>query len=395
MVEEQRVAETAKMYEPCVACSVARAKGDFEEAVSCRSCKGTGILRTRESWVCNACGGCLCPGDSADHESPHGLVEAKVSGGYSSPALSDCTNYAFSICEACLRKIFDGFAVKPKISDYMIGVAGGDDVATDEQYEEEAAARKKADEENEASKAEFFKLYGEARCADHDKDPASKNGNALKEYCMREGAGRLLYENSDWPYSKRWLCSRHLRDAFVSRGTTIEIPGREPLTWAARSKRGLELLAEFRGGNSPVVSSEEDAAIAISTLFPLLMSKKHGGHAARELARISLARPQPAKSWASHRIPLSFRPGHDEIARLVNDWLTWGKQQEYDNAVATAFLRYDARTIWDDGDDARNMPVDGMTDEEAEAAQAKDEADREALFAMMAERDARKGEWEE
>jgi hypothetical protein len=41
------------------------------------------------------------------------------------------------------------------------------------------------------------------------------------------------------------------------------------------------------------------------------------------------------------------------------------------------------------------MPVDGMTDEEAEAAQAKDEADREALFAMMAERDARKGEWEE
>lgn len=353
MVEGQKI----RMYEPCPACGVARVDQDFATAVACRTCKGTGIVRTRDSWVCNACGGCLCPSDSANHDVPFGLVDAKVSGGYNSPALSDCTNYKFSICESCLRKIFDGFVVKPEISEYHLGVLGGDDVATDERYEEEAAARKKSDEENAASKAEFFKLYEERRCADHDKDPADKNGNALKEYCGREGVGRLIHESSDWPYAKRWLCTRHLRDAFVCRGTTIEIPGKLPLTWAERSKRGLELLAELRASRSPEIASEEDAAIAISTLFPLLMSKKHNTHAARELARISLATPPRTTEWVAHRIPLNFGPGEESAARTANDWLAWGKSQEYDNAVATAFLRYDARTIWDE--DARNMPTDG------------------------------------
>lgn len=379
MAEEQKI----RMYEPCPACGVARVDCDFATAIACRSCKGTGILRTRESWVCNACGGCLCPNDSANHDVPFGLVEAKVSGGYSSPALSDCTNYAFSICEVCLRKIFEGFLIKPKISEYMIGVLGGDNVDTDEKYEKEAAAKKKADEENAASKAEFFKLYEEGRCADHDKDPASKHGNPLKEYCGREGAGRLLYEDSSWPYSKRWLCARHLRDAFVCRGTTIHIPGRdwEPLSWAARSKRGLKLLADFRAGKSPAITTEEDAAIAISTLFPLLMSKKHNAHAARELARISLATPPRTTEWVARRIPLNFGPGEEAAARAANDWLAWGKSQEYGNAVATAFLRYDARTLWDESASARNMPTDGdeqsdpVMDEVFEKLTAKAEHD--------------------
>ena len=373
-----------KSHERCAACAVARVDGDLDEAIRCRTCRGTGIVRTRESWVCNACGGCLCPGDPGNHDVPHGLVETKVSGGYSSPALSDCTNYKFSICETCLRKIFDGFAIKPEISEYMIGVLGGDDMDTSEKYDEEAATRKKADEENASSKAEFFKLYEEGRCADHDKDPVSKNGNALKEYCGREGTGRLLYENSNWPYSKRWLCTRHLRDAFVNRGTTIYIMGHAPLTWAARSKKGLGLLAEFRAGKSPAVSSEEDAVIAISTLFPLLMSKKHGAHAARELARISEAVPPRATEWVAHRIPLNFGPGEEAAARTANDWLTWGKGQEYDNAVAAAFLRYDPKVLWDGDADSRNVPIDG--DDKSDPVM--DEAF--AKLAARAEHDARK-----
>ena len=388
MVEEQKVTQVTKMYEPCLACGIARVDGDLATAISCRSCKGTGIRRTRESWVCNACGGCLCPDGSANHDIPHGLVDAKVSGGYDSPALSDCTNYKFSVCETCLRKIFDGFAIKPEISEYMLGVLGGDDVDRGEKYDEEAAARKKSDEENAASKAEFFKLYEQGRCADHDKDLASQNGNSLKEYCAREGAGRVLYEDSDWPYAKRWLCVRHLRDAFVTKTTTIHIPGREPLTWAARSKKGLELLGEFHAGKSPAISSEEDAAIAISTLFPLLMSKKHGDHAARELARISLATPPRALEWVAHRVPLKFGPGEDAAAHAANDWLTWGKGQEYDNAVATAFLGYDARTIWDESADARNMPTDG------EGITAGEGNDPLGAFVARAEQDARRAERE-
>jgi hypothetical protein len=335
------------MYASCPACAQARKTGDLEAAIGCSGCKGTGIRRTRESWVCNACGGCLCPNEES---APYGLVEAKVSGGYGSPALSDCTNYKFSICETCLRKIFDGFTIKPKISEYTLGDDASGDVMTTEQYEEEAALRKKMDEESAASKAEFFRLYEESRCADHDRDPASENRNHLKEYCAREGAGRLLYEDaSDWPYAKRWLCTRHLRDAFVCRGATIHIPGREPLSWEMRCRMGLKLLSQFQAGKSPEIASEEEASIAISTLFPLLMSKKYGSHAARELARISLASPRPALKWASPRVALSFRPGEEEAARTANDWLTWGQEQEYDNAVATAFLGYDARTIWDGG----------------------------------------------
>lgn len=362
MIKEQKV---TGMYEPCPACAESRGSGDLDSAASCPRCKGTGMRRTRESWICNACGKSLCPESDG---CPYGLVEAKVSGGFNSPALSDCTNYEFSICENCLRKIFDEFAIKPMISEYMVGVLGGDDMPTDEKYEEEVAARKKANEENAASTAEFFKLYEEGRCAEREHDPSRKDINPLREYCAREGVARLVYENSDWPYAKRWLCPRHLRDAFVTKEATIYISGREPLTWAARSKRGLELLEKFKAGKSPHLPSEEDAAIAISTLFPLLMSKKHNVHASSELARISCAAPPRALEWVADRVPLNFRPDEDAAARLANDWLAWGKSQEYDNAVATAFLGYDARTIWDESARNRNIHTD---DDESEQSDEK------------------------
>lgn len=52
-----------------------------------------------------------------DDTSPHGLVEARVSGGYHSFHLMDCTSYTFSLCEKCLRSLFDGFAVPPFVRD--------------------------------------------------------------------------------------------------------------------------------------------------------------------------------------------------------------------------------------------------------------------------------------
>jgi len=240
------MSQTAR-YGLCTACAEARKVSNLAEAVSCRSCKGTGIKRTRESWVCNGCGGGLCVHDD---DVPYGLVDAAVSGAYSSTHLSDLTNYKFSLCEGCLRKLFDGFAKKPHISEYAIGVIGGGDMETGETYEEEAAARKKSDEENAASKAEFFKLYDEKRCADHDRDPASPNGNSLKEYCAREGFGQSIYEDSSWPYAKRWLCERHLRNAYARTDSTIYVTGQEPLTGPARCRIGLDLLTEFRAGKA-------------------------------------------------------------------------------------------------------------------------------------------------
>jgi len=350
----------SERYEPCTACAESRKAGDLAEAALCRSCKGTGIKRTRESWVCNGCGGCLCVGDT-DDSYPYGLVDAAVSGAYSSTHLSDCTNYKFSLCEGCLRELFDGCVVKPRISEYAIGVIGGDDMETGETYEEEALARKKADEESASRKAEFFRLYDEKRCADHDRDPASETRNDLKEYCAREGFGQMLYEDSSWPYAKRWLCERHLRNAYAITDATIVITGHEPLTGPARCRIGLDLLAEFRAGRSPEIApcvlvpgtnthSGRDSAgikaIAISTLLPLLMEAESNTHAARELRRITGAAPPHAKEWIGHRIPLAFRPGQDDAARVANDWLTWGREQEYDEAVATACLGDPPEHLW-------------------------------------------------
>lgn len=41
----------------------------------------------------------------------YGLIEATVGGGYSSYALEDMCSYTFSLCEGCLKVMFDGFKI--------------------------------------------------------------------------------------------------------------------------------------------------------------------------------------------------------------------------------------------------------------------------------------------
>lgn len=111
------------MYKPCKACVGLRAEGAYASAAGCSWCKGTGLRRDPASYSCNKCGGPMCPPNSGPdgEDCPYGLVEHTVSGGYSSPALSDCTNYKFSMCEVCLRELFNSFKVPPVLGDYMDG----------------------------------------------------------------------------------------------------------------------------------------------------------------------------------------------------------------------------------------------------------------------------------
>lgn len=68
--------------------------------------------------ICNLCGH-TCEINSSDH----GLIQAKVSGGYNSTpgngfgALDDCTTYQFSFCEFCLDFLFQNSVVKPNVCD--------------------------------------------------------------------------------------------------------------------------------------------------------------------------------------------------------------------------------------------------------------------------------------
>jgi len=71
--------------------------------------------------LCNKCGGDMNKyWDDDEPGSPHGLVNAKVNGGYLSEPLMDTTVYKFSLCEHCLHEMFLGFKSPPEISLYMV-----------------------------------------------------------------------------------------------------------------------------------------------------------------------------------------------------------------------------------------------------------------------------------
>lgn len=114
-------------YEPCADCRDARHENLVGAALACRTCKGTGFARTRDSYVCNKCAGPMCPDVSSPNRNyPHGLVDAVVGGGYDSPHLTDCTSYKFSLCEQCLRELFGSFRIPPTVDEPMLASLDGD-----------------------------------------------------------------------------------------------------------------------------------------------------------------------------------------------------------------------------------------------------------------------------
>lgn len=71
---------------------------------------------------CNLCGeSCRPSGVNRwgpwSSEYNHGLLNAKVVGGYHSNHLLDMNQYTFSFCEPCLRKLFIQCKIKPRIND--------------------------------------------------------------------------------------------------------------------------------------------------------------------------------------------------------------------------------------------------------------------------------------
>ncbi len=109
-------------HEVCSRCKTSREEGHFQLALRCMSCRGTGIVRVPASYHCNRCGDSLQPDEHTDD--PYGLVEARVEGGYHSHHLFDLTSYTFSLCEGCLREMFDLFVIPPTL--FGCSISGGD-----------------------------------------------------------------------------------------------------------------------------------------------------------------------------------------------------------------------------------------------------------------------------
>jgi len=98
-------------YINCSACNWALEKGWEKD---CRVCDNTRQV-TPLQILCNMCGETMCPIGTMNEKYPHGLVSAKVIGGYNSTHLLDMNCYQFSLCEKCLRQLFIQFKIKPDV----------------------------------------------------------------------------------------------------------------------------------------------------------------------------------------------------------------------------------------------------------------------------------------
>jgi hypothetical protein len=326
------------MYKKCSRCEEHRTSGRFVEALSCAFCKGKGAVRTRESWVCNGCGDCLCPGQDGEPngDCPHGLVEASVTGGYSSEHLTDMTSYTFSLCEKCLRSAFASFKIPPKTAGY--GMDGEDE---DEEPYTKEVSDKAAYEAKNAERDRIFQHYVETdRCTDHDRDEGDR------PYCGERAVGIIDCRGTRWP-----RCARHMRDAYVHSDTSVGASGRL-IAFEESAKSGRLYLDWFMKAMSslamitPEPKDEHEAAVYLSTLFSLVMNPSTFSLADAELRRISGATPPRTAEWEHARVPLAFPTGMMDAAVAANSWLAWGRRQGYVNAVAHPLVGRDAKSLW-------------------------------------------------
>lgn len=120
----------------CEQCAEARVEQDFISAKGCQTCGGKGYHRAHDSFHCNNCKASLQAFPDSGFAEQEGLVEASVSGGYMSRSLFDGSTYIFSLCEACLREMFDRFQTPPTIKGWLPGGAG-------QTYAEDQAAHRR------------------------------------------------------------------------------------------------------------------------------------------------------------------------------------------------------------------------------------------------------------
>lgn len=104
------------MYEACKRCSEARAEQDYERALRCSLCDGKGFVPRPDAHPCNRCGGSLyTPEGTVSEQVAYGIEHLEITGAYHSEGLNDLHRYTFSLCERCLRAMFQEWKIRPKV----------------------------------------------------------------------------------------------------------------------------------------------------------------------------------------------------------------------------------------------------------------------------------------
>lgn len=71
--------------------------------------------------LCNKCGGSCKLYEFKENDFEFGgLIEVKIMGRYFSSHLEDCRDYTFSICEKCLKELFESFKIAIATSEYNL-----------------------------------------------------------------------------------------------------------------------------------------------------------------------------------------------------------------------------------------------------------------------------------
>lgn len=75
-------------------------------------------VREIEDCLCNKCGESqlYASEDGFECKDIYGVV-CDFTGGYFSKYLADCTRYQFSLCEKCLKELFDTFKIPVQIDE--------------------------------------------------------------------------------------------------------------------------------------------------------------------------------------------------------------------------------------------------------------------------------------
>ena len=110
-----------KNYIKCNQCAYRVEQPDYDPHEElCRSCNNSRLVIDPKDILCNMCGGGMCDiPHEPDNQVPYGMHNHKEVGSYSSPHLTDTTTYTFSLCELCLRNMFNHFKIPPTMGSYM------------------------------------------------------------------------------------------------------------------------------------------------------------------------------------------------------------------------------------------------------------------------------------
>jgi hypothetical protein len=159
----------------------------------CEQCNNTRKTVDPSTILCNRCGECMRPLGTMNEQYPHGLEKAEVTGGYDSYHLFDMTTYKFSICEKCLRELFNQFKIKPGVEDRI----DLQPIPYAWEKDQEAYEYRVWKDEGGHHKAYMSKLCNAAKdCPNRAVYTVLHNGNFSEDSCCEQHKENHLYSNS-------------------------------------------------------------------------------------------------------------------------------------------------------------------------------------------------------